>query len=195
MKSAFPLPADSKNASHVLYGESIEALSERLSARLQEVAAQTGGLSLSPSFAGNLKATIARFNGYARSGRDEQFGRGAAEYDRMWHSIFSPMRADTRWAPNAGPNVTMHTLSEKGPYFAILLASGAFDTNGGPVIDSSARVLDENDKPIPGLYGAGNCIASSSRFAYWGAGHTLAQSLTFGYIAANAAHLEHETQI
>ena len=190
---AFPLPADSKSASHVLYGESIEALSERLGARLAQVAAHTGGLSLAPSFAANLKATIARFNEFARSGRDEEFGRGAAEYDRMWHKVFSPMQAGTRWAPNAGPNATMHALSEKGPYFAVVLASGALDTNGGPVIDSSARVLDENDQPIPGLYGAGNCIASPSRFAYWGAGHTLAQSLTFGYIAANAAH-EREAQ-
>ena len=190
---AFPLPGDSKNASHVLYGESIEALAERLSTRLAQVAAHTGGLSLDAAFAANLKATIARFNEFARSGRDEEFGRGAAEYDRMWHKVFSPMAPGTQWAPHAGPNTTMHALSEKGPYFAIVLASGALDTNGGPVIDSNARVLDENDQPIPGLYGAGNCIASPSRFAYWGAGHTLAQSLTFGYIAAHAAH-ERESQ-
>lgn len=184
---AYPLPEDSTAATYVLQGDSIEALAERLDARLKEVAEHTGGLSLAPSFSANLKATIARFNEFARTGKDEDFGRGAAEYDRMWHQVFSPLHAGTHWKPNRGPNPTMHPLSDRGPYFAILLASGALDTNGGPVIDSRARVLDEKDEPIGGLYGAGNCIASPSRFAYWGAGHTLAQSMTFGYIAANSA--------
>jgi hypothetical protein len=137
-----------------------------------------------------LKATIGRFNGFARSGDDQDFHRGDAAYDSEWHLVFSPMRTDTEWAPNNGPSVTMHPLRDEGPYYAIILAAGALDTNGGPVIDASARVLNTEDKPIAGLYGAGNCIASPSREAYWGAGHTLGLSLTFGYIAANAAHRE-----
>jgi hypothetical protein len=137
-----------------------------------------------------LKATISRFNGFARSGDDQDFHRGDAAYDSEWHLVFSPMQTDTEWPPNDGPSVTMHPLRDEGPYYAIILAAGALDTNGGPVIDASARVLNTEDQPIAGLYGAGNCIASPSREAYWGAGHTLALSLTFGYIAANAAHRE-----
>ena len=82
----------------------------------------------------------------------------------------------------------MHPLRDEGPYYATILAAGALDTNGGPVIDARGRVLDTRDKPIEGLFGTGNCVASPSGRAYWGAGHPLGISLTFGFIAANAAH-------
>ena len=187
---AYPLPSKPGGATHVMTGDSLKGLAERIEQRLKEVSSRTGGFSLAPSFADNLKATISRFNGFARSGDDQDFHRGDAAYDSEWHLVFSPMRTDTEWAPNNGPSVTMHPLRDEGPYYAIILAAGALDTNGGPVIDASARVLNTEDQPIAGLYGAGNCIASPSREAYWGAGHTLALSLTFGYIAANAAHRE-----
>jgi hypothetical protein len=187
---AYPLPAKPTGAPHVLHGDSLEGLAAALQQRLREVAPRTGGYLLAPAFVENLKKTIARFNAFARAGKDEEFGRGAAAYDREWQPVFSPMRAGSEWPVNDAPNVTMYPLRDQGPYFAIILAAGALDTNGGPMIDASARVLDTADEPIAGLYGAGNCIASPSRLAYWGAGHTLGQSLTFGYIAANAAHLQ-----
>jgi hypothetical protein len=187
---AYPLPANPTGAAHVLHADTLEGLAAVLQRRLMEVAARTGGCLLAPAFFENLKGTIARFNGFARAGKDDDFGRGAAGYDRDWQPVFSPMRAGTRFPANDAPNITMYPFREQGPYYAIILAAGALDTNGGPMIDASARVLDTTDKPIAGLYGAGNCIASPSRLAYWGAGHTLGQSLTFGYIAANAAQRE-----
>ena len=187
---AYPLPAKPTGASHVLHADTLEGLAAVLQQRLMEVAPRTGGCLLAPDFAGNLKKTIARFNGFARSGKDDEFGRGAAAYDREWQPVFSPMRAGSGWPANDAPNVTMCPFRDQGPYYAIILAAGALDTNGGPMIDASARVLDTTDKPIAGLYGTGNCIASPSRLAYWGAGCTLGLSLTFGYIAATAAHLE-----
>ena len=187
---AYPLPEQPSTAPHVLSGESLEDLTQSIQSRMAEIAAETGGFNLAPEFADNLKTTIERFNGYARSGRDTDFQRGAAGYDNEWHAVFSPMRANSEWSANDNPSPTMHPFSDSGPYYGIILAAGALDTNGGPAIDASARVLDTDDQPIPGLYGAGNCIASPSREAYYGAGHTLGMSLTFGYIAANAAHLE-----
>jgi succinate dehydrogenase/fumarate reductase flavoprotein subunit len=44
-------------------------------------------------------------------------------------------------------------------------------------------VLDNQRRPIPGLYAAGNDIASIMGGDYPGAGITLGPALTFGYIA------------
>jgi 3-oxosteroid 1-dehydrogenase len=188
---AYPLPANPADAVHVMSGATLEELTATIGKRLEEIKAHTGGLSLARSFTKRLEKTIKRFNGFAESGKDKEFQRGKRAYDSEWHQVFSPMKPDSDWPANDNPSVTMHPFRDQGPYYAIILAAGALDTCGGPVIDSNARVLNTRDEPIPGLYGAGNCIASPSRDAYYGAGHTLGMSLTFGYIAANAAH--HET--
>jgi hypothetical protein len=191
----YPLPNTSTGAAYVLRGDSMTDLVRRIEARLAELAPRVGGVSLDPSFTENLKATVQRFNGFARAGKDDEFQRGVAGYDREWHAAFSPMRTDTDWPANEYPNVTMHPLRDQGPYYCIILGAGALDTNGGPVIDAAARVLDVHDEPIPGLFGAGNCIASPSRDAYWGAGCPLGLSLTFGYIAANTAHSDPRREV
>lgn len=186
----YPLPAEPTGADEVMAADTLDGLAEAIGRRLQKLSSRTGEFALDASFADNLKATVARFNGFARAGKDTDFGRGAAAYDTEWFPAFSPMRTDTDWPANEHPNVTMHPLRDEGPYYAIILAAGALDTNGGPAIDAGARVLDVHGDPIPGLYGAGNCIASPSRDAYWGAGCPLGLSCTFGYIAANAAHAD-----
>jgi hypothetical protein len=182
----YPLPESSADSVHVISGDTLPQLAAAIDARLAAIAGEVAGLRLDPAFAATLGATIARFNGFAASGRDADFGRGGAAYDREWHAVFSPRRPDAGWPANPYPNVTMHPFAAQGPYHAIILAAGALDTNGGPLIDAGARVLDAEGRPIPGLYGAGNCIASPSREAYYGAGHTLAMSMTFGYIAAQS---------
>ena len=47
-----------------------------------------------------------------------------------------------------------------------------------------AQVLDREGKPIPGLYAAGNDMASIMGGNYPGGGITLGPAITFGYIAA-----------
>ncbi len=187
---AYPLPSSPTGADEVVSADSLNGLAGEIGRRLKKLSARVGGFTLDASFAGNLKDTVARFNSFARAGKDEDFGRGEAAYDIEWFQFFSPMQPDTDWLENEYPIVTMHPLRDEGPYYAIILAAGALDTNGGPVIDASARVLDNHGEPIPGLYGVGNCIASPSRDAYWGGGCPLGLSCTFGYIAANAAHAD-----
>lgn len=184
---AYPIPAEPNGASYVLSGQTLAELAAAVRNRLGEISASTGGLELDSSFEENLEKTIKRFNGFAERGVDEDFHRGKNAYDTEWHQVFSPMTVGTDWPKNPNPSICMHPLQDEGPYYAIMLAAGALDTCGGPVIDAKARVLDSLGNPIPGLYGAGNCIASPSRDAYYGAGHTLGMSMTFGYIAANAA--------
>ena len=99
-------------------------------------------------------------------------------------------RTDTRWPHNPGPNFTMYPLSDNGPYHAIIVGAGMLDTNGGPIINARAQVLDTHGRPIPGLYGAGNCVASPVGQGYWGAGSTLGPALTFGTLAGRNAAAE-----
>lgn len=186
----YPLPAKGADAAYVMSAATLVGLTAVIEKRLAEIRAHTGGLKLAESFANNLKRTIKRFNGYAKSGQDKEFQRGKYAYDSEWHQVFSPMATDSGWPANANPSVTMHPFRDKGPYYAMILVAGALDTCGGPVIDAGGRVLNTRGEAIAGLYGAGNCIASPSGDAYYGAGHTLGMSMTFGYVAANSAHKE-----
>src|SRR5690606_26196279 len=96
--------------------------------------------------ADHLTATVARFNTFARSGTDEDFGRGTSAYDRYY--------GDPRQRPN--PNLG---ALETGPFYAARLVPGDLGTKGGLVTDIDARVQRDDGTVIPGLYAAGNTSA------------------------------------
>lgn len=120
-----------------------------------------------------LTATIQRFNGMARVGVDEDFGRGEALSDRYY--------AD----PRAGVNPSLRAL-ETPPFYAIRIYPGDLGTKGGLLTDPGARVLDPERRPIPGLYAAGNTSASMMGTTYPGAGGTIGPALVFGFLAAES---------
>ncbi len=128
---------------HVIKGDTLEELAANIDARLQKFAGNIGGMRASPDFAGNLKASIERFNGYAAAGKDLDFGRG----DRVVEQLFNGAVKEEPGRKNA----TMWPISMQGPYYAALVTGGTLDTKGGPKTNNNGQVLDVTDKPIPGL--------------------------------------------
>lgn len=120
-----------------------------------------------------LAATLERFNGFARAGQDEDFGRGESAYD---HYYGDPTLKN--------PNLD---LIDRPPFYAVRIEVGDLGTKGGLVTDEHARVLREDGTAIEGLYATGNTAASVMGNEYAGPGATIGPSIVFGYIAANHA--------
>lgn len=117
-----------------------------------------------------LITTIRRFNGFARTGVDQDHGRGNSAYDRYYGD---PL---VRPNPNLGPLT-------RGPFTAVRLVPGDLGTKGGLLTDADARVVDGDGRPIPGLYASGNTSASVMGRTYPGPGSTLGPAVVFGYRA------------
>jgi hypothetical protein len=170
------------NDDHVIKGATVEELTQNISSRLAKYAAQIGGLQLAPEFSDNLVTTIKQFNEFAKTGKDLDFHRGERQVELLFNG---PAAAEPM-----GPNPTMFPISEGGPFYAALLTGGNLDTKGGPKTSADGKVLDTSDRPIPGLYGVGNCVASASARAYWAGGATIGPILALSYLAAKAANAE-----
>ncbi|MGI9006072.1 MAG: 3-oxosteroid 1-dehydrogenase [Streptosporangiaceae bacterium] len=121
--------------------------------------------------AGGLEQTVQRFNGFARAGQDEDFGRGRSAYDRYYGD------------PRCRPNPNLAPLAQP-PFYAAKIVPGDLGTKGGLRTDERARVLRADGSVIAGLYAAGNASAAVMGRSYAGAGATIGPAMTFGYIAA-----------
>ncbi|MBP3087283.1 3-oxosteroid 1-dehydrogenase [Mycolicibacterium fortuitum] len=132
---------------------------------LQELAAKTG----LPADA--FAATIDRFNGFARSGVDEDFHRGDSAYDRYYGD------------PTNKPNPNLGEIKH-GPFYAAKMVPGDLGTKGGIRTDLKGRALRDDDSVIEGLYAAGNVSSPVMGHTYPGPGGTIGPAMTWGYLAA-----------
>ncbi len=117
-----------------------------------------------------FEKTIHRFNDNAKSGSDPDFGKGGTAYNRFY--------GDTEIKPN--PCVAPIVAA---PFYAVKVVVGDLGTYAGIATNGNAQVLDENKRPIPGLYAAGNDALSIMGGNYPGPGITLGPAMTFGWIA------------
>ncbi|RKT87172.1 Succinate dehydrogenase/fumarate reductase, flavoprotein subunit [Saccharopolyspora antimicrobica] len=117
--------------------------------------------------ADNLERTVARFNGFAAAGADEDFHRGDEPYDRSFAEGGSPL-----------------VPIEKGPFHAAAFGLSDLGTKGGLRTDARARVLNTSGEVIPGLYAAGNSMAAVSGTTYPGGGNPIGACMVFSHLAA-----------
>ncbi|MGW6205025.1 FAD-binding protein [Streptomyces sp. NPDC055089] len=120
-----------------------------------------------------LTGTVERFNGFARTGKDTDFGRGDSAYDRYY----------------GDPTMKNPNLDEldRAPYYAIRIEVGDLGTKGGLVCDENSRVLREDGSAVAGLYATGNTSAAVMGNEYAGPGATIGPAIVFGYLAARHA--------
>ncbi len=124
--------------------------------------------------AAGLSETIERFNENARLGIDPYYGRGESAYNR---ALGDP---NHKVHPCLGP-------IDEPPYYAVQVVPGDIGTCGGVLTDEHARVLDQQDQPILGLYATGNGTATVMGRHYLGPGASIANTMVFGYVAARHA--------
>lgn len=120
-----------------------------------------------------LEISVTRNNRFAASGIDEDFGKGSSAYNVY------------KGDPSHSPNACLGPI-EHGPFYAVKLMPGDFGTSRGLVTSAVGEVLDQDNRPIPGLYACGNDMNSPVGGQYIGAGITLGPALTFGYLTAMA---------
>ena len=179
-RRANPIPPSGAPAPHVVTGRTLDELAAAFVERVERLRPHAPRLSISEDFATNLKASVARFNAGAVDAVDPDFQRGERPIERAFNLMFTGGIRDER-------NPLLHPLSDTGPYYGTIIVPAALDTKGGPQINPRAEVVGADGKPIPGLYGAGNCVASPAGKSYWAAGATIGPAVTFGYLAGRHA--------
>ncbi|HEY4252645.1 MAG TPA: FAD-binding protein [Roseomonas sp.] len=121
--------------------------------------------------AAGLADSVARHNGFARTGQDLDFGKGDTALNRF------------NGDPAVGPNPCLAPIMAP-PFCAMAVWPAEIACGTGLTTDADARVLDAAGRPIPGLFACGNDMASIMAGSYPGPGTTLGPAIVFGYRAA-----------
>jgi|CXWL01.1.fsa_nt_gi succinate dehydrogenase/fumarate reductase flavoprotein subunit len=150
----WPLPLGPHlESGYLVRGSTLEELSEKL------------GIDK-----GLFSKTLDRYNDAAKSGSDPDFGKGSTAYNRFYGD------------PEIQPNPCIAPIVAP-PFYAVKVVVGDLGTYAGIATNGNAQVLDENKRPIAGLYAAGNDALSIMGGNYPGPGITLGPAMTFGWIA------------
>ena len=120
--------------------------------------------------AAGLDATVARFNGFAAAGQDEDFQRGALRWRLADRS------AEGRRNPSLGS-------LDRPPFYGLELRPSLGTTSAGLLADANGQVLHQRRHPIPGLYASGVVAARNELGAGYQAGLNLASAMTFSLLA------------
>ena len=118
------------------------------------------GLGIVAHLTGALEATFAEVAALCASGLPDRFGRSFAGKQPL--------------AP---------------PYRAIKITGALFHTQGGLVIDASARVLRPDGQPLPNLFAGGGAARGMSGPSRWGyfSGGGLLTAIALGRLAGDQA--------
>ena len=118
-----------------------------------------------------LSATLQQYNADALDGKDSAFGKGETSVSRF--------NGDASKHPNPclGP-------VQAPPFYAVQVFPADAASCTGLRTDKDARVLDDTETSIDGLYACGNDMASVLKGAYPGPGATLGPAIVFAYRAA-----------
>jgi hypothetical protein len=124
--------------------------------------------------ADGLASALQAWNRGVEQDRDADFGRG-------------PIGRDRRALGSTPPQTSSLGAIDSPPYYAVMLRVGVIGTAGGPRTDRDGRVRHVLGGTIPGLFAAGNAMASVVGRARPGAGGTIGPPMTLGYRAGYAA--------
>lgn len=118
-----------------------------------------------------LSQTVMEYNSHAVKGEDPEFFKGKSVYGHYLGDANNPQN------PNIAP------LAD-APFYAVWMYAGDIGNFAGLKTDHHARVLRKDGSAIPGLFAAGNDMASVFRGRYPGGGSLIGPAMTFGFTAA-----------